>query len=268
MIRLHSLAIVCQLLQIDRKKDLSIICDYCHKPGHKKNVCYKLVGYPPNFRFRKPQQNFIANTTVDGSPNTEKEKQVDSVKPALTEEHYKQIIDLLSKEKLAASSSGTVMNVAGIVLHTSFLQNDLWIVDTGATNHMTANLDILSDVQEAAKGNFVTLPNGHKSTVTHFGKLIFEQGIELSNVFYVPEFQYNLISVNQLIKDLQCSITFFPDFCVLQGLHNGEAKLTGRQIDGLYYVQSPRKEELSLVAGHMKQTSDFYCGIDDSGTSI
>ncbi|XP_070054798.1 uncharacterized protein [Nicotiana tomentosiformis] len=42
-------------------------CSYCKKQGHQKEKCYKLVGYPPSFKFTKPKRNFgniQANTAV------------------------------------------------------------------------------------------------------------------------------------------------------------------------------------------------------------
>lgn len=32
---------------------LRLFCDYCKKPGHIKDKCYRLHGFPPNFKFTK-----------------------------------------------------------------------------------------------------------------------------------------------------------------------------------------------------------------------
>ncbi|XP_075086314.1 uncharacterized protein LOC142169026 [Nicotiana tabacum] len=37
--------------------------DYCNKPGHSKKNCYKLVGYPTDFKNKKP---YAANMTTGG----------------------------------------------------------------------------------------------------------------------------------------------------------------------------------------------------------
>ncbi|KAH0634183.1 hypothetical protein KY284_036969 [Solanum tuberosum] len=32
---------------------LRLFCDYCKRPGHIKDKCYRLHGFPPNFKFTK-----------------------------------------------------------------------------------------------------------------------------------------------------------------------------------------------------------------------
>lgn len=45
-----------------RKNNLQ--CDFCHLRGHRKEQCYKLIGYPPDFKFtrdREREQNAYRN---------------------------------------------------------------------------------------------------------------------------------------------------------------------------------------------------------------
>ncbi|OIT21936.1 hypothetical protein A4A49_55608, partial [Nicotiana attenuata] len=35
------------------KQKAQVFCDYCKFKGHTKDVCYKLVGYPPDFKPKK-----------------------------------------------------------------------------------------------------------------------------------------------------------------------------------------------------------------------
>ncbi|KAG5596972.1 hypothetical protein H5410_038204 [Solanum commersonii] len=39
------------------RKDWNVQCEYCKKMGHAKVNCYKLIGYPPDFKFRKKVGN-------------------------------------------------------------------------------------------------------------------------------------------------------------------------------------------------------------------
>lgn len=41
------------LSSIQGNKFKKLYCDYCHIRGHKRENCYKLVGYPPNFKNNK-----------------------------------------------------------------------------------------------------------------------------------------------------------------------------------------------------------------------
>ena len=48
------------------------------------------------------------------------------------------------------------------------------------------------------------------------GSVMLGQRIKLSKVLYVRLLQCNLISMVKLCKELNCSVNFFDDFCVLQ----------------------------------------------------
>ncbi|XP_060216422.1 uncharacterized protein LOC132643902 [Lycium barbarum] len=45
----------------------SLLCKYCKKPGHTIDKCYKLHGYPSNFKFTKsaPTRKTIAHVKLD-----------------------------------------------------------------------------------------------------------------------------------------------------------------------------------------------------------
>ena len=43
-------------------KNWNLQCDYCKLKGHTKNVCYKLIGYPPGYKGKKKEDFPNANT--------------------------------------------------------------------------------------------------------------------------------------------------------------------------------------------------------------
>lgn len=55
-------------------------------------------------------------------------------------------------------------------------------------------------------------------------------------VLLVPDFEFNLLSISQITKDLKCTVCFFPDFVVIQDLSNGQVKEIGREHVGLYLM--------------------------------
>ena len=95
-----------------------------------------------------------------------------------------------------------------------------WIVDTGASNHMTHNPHLLSHLTSLAKPTFVTLPNGTSKPVFHIGQVRLTPTLTLDKVLHVPEFKFNLLLVSQLVTHNDMCVMFFPDTCVFQDLFN------------------------------------------------
>lgn len=47
------------------KKQLNGVCDHCKIKGHKRENCYRLTGYPPDFKFTKRKTTNSANSVVN-----------------------------------------------------------------------------------------------------------------------------------------------------------------------------------------------------------
>lgn len=46
------------------KKGYNLVCDFCKIKGHTRENCYKIIGYPPDFKFkRKGVSNSAYNVT-------------------------------------------------------------------------------------------------------------------------------------------------------------------------------------------------------------
>jgi len=149
---------------------------------------------------------------------------------------------LLSKIITAENSN----NFAGIV---SLLSNACmcdWVIDTGATHHVTYCKDILNNIKRADdQGRHgVQLPIGSKSQITPTGEASIVGNKTVTNVLYVPDLKFNLMSVSKLTKDLCCSVTFFPDFCMFQNLYSDRVMGIGRENNGLYLL----KENITVAA--------------------
>lgn len=93
--------------------------------------------------------------------------------------------------------------MAGIPFYNNLQNPDIleWILDMGATNHMTYILDSLHNVRKVNNSK-VNLPNGNCSFVTHIWDHFFKDTLILKNVLYVPEFRYNLLSISKLSNDI------------------------------------------------------------------
>lgn len=54
------------------------------------------------------------------------------------------------------------------------------------------------------------------SHIESVGTAKFTSLLPLSSIFKISKFSINLLSISKLIRSLDCSITFFLDYCVFQ----------------------------------------------------
>lgn len=91
------------------------------------------------------------------------------------------------------------------------IKNDRWIVDSGATHHISSTLDLMSDVNKVnnMERDKVTLLNGGSIKIEHVGSSYLSLVDKLKNVLHVAEFKFNLMSVSKLTRDLSYAVIFF-----------------------------------------------------------
>ena len=89
-----------------------------------------------------------------------------------------------------------------------------WIIDTGASDHMTYDLSLFSRTTSLSTPIKVTLPDGTLKPVTLVGDIQLSPTLTLQTVLFVPDFKYNLFSVAKFLDDSSCCTTFYPTHCV------------------------------------------------------
>ena len=106
----------------------------------------------------------------------------------------------------------------GIALKISdFTGGDTWIIDSGASDHMTFDKSFFSSlspspIQEVSNANGVSFP------VLGIGSIQVTPTLVLNNVLYVPALSHHLLSVSELNSQSKCSVTFFPMYVIFQDL--------------------------------------------------
>ena len=84
---------------------------------------------------------------------------------------------------------------------------NLWILDTGATDHISFHLANFTSYQSIVP-IFVSLPNGSHLTASVSGTIVISPSLTLYNVLYIPNFHVNLISVTKLTTNNDRSLNF------------------------------------------------------------
>nr|KYP72091.1 Retrovirus-related Pol polyprotein from transposon TNT 1-94 [Cajanus cajan] len=94
----------------------------------------------------------------------------------------------------------------------------------------------------------ITVANGQSVPIYCSGNIVLESSIVLKDVLHVPQLANNLISVQKLTKDLNCSVTFFSTHCVFQDLTTGKTILTTKEQSGLYLFESDDQNKTKIIS--------------------
>ena len=217
-----------------------ITCSYCGFQGHIKDKCYKLVGYPPGWKFKNkgPNSSSMANNSeVLESLNAGSSE---STVSSLTTMQCQQLIQLLTNQLSSTSSASTensstgpsVSNFAGNKVK---IQNKGWIIESGATHHVCNDISLF-DSSIAVQNVRVTLPTGITVPIDRVGSVILSKDVKLLNVLFVPTFRYNLLSVSAFTDTLSLSMVFTPDACIIQEPSRGKMIGKGSRKGQLYQL--------------------------------
>ena len=152
-----------------------VVCYYCHKSGHTRRECRKLLN-----RNRRFQSAHIASAS-----NTLEQSIVLSV------DEYAQLLKPASTPTFALAESGK----PDMCLMSS---SSNWVVDFGATDHIIGNSSLFTTFQSHPYTPIVTLADGSKSRVLGSGTINSTPLIPLTSVLSLPHFSFNLISVSKL----------------------------------------------------------------------
>lgn len=87
---------------------------------------------------------------------------------------------------------------------TQVLPQDSWIVDSGASHHMTADVTSLSQVIHFQGSENITIGNGSSLAIQNIGSTTIQtnnHSLILSKVLHIPNIARSLLSVKQLCAD-------------------------------------------------------------------
>lgn len=148
--------------------------------------------------------------------------------PGLTDEKYRELQNFINKlNEPTEHFSGTRL----------FSDNITWILDTGASRHMTENWQILQKRRMMIRPISITLPDGEVLWAISEGQVRLCSNFILKNVLFILGFTYNLISIGRLTDELQCSVTMYPNSCVIQDLTLKMLTGAGEIWGGVYSLQ-------------------------------
>jgi len=207
--------------------------------GHIVEKCYKLHGYPPGHKLHGKNKGITATVTQSRALSDGDHEEDSTESMMLTRSQYQQLLSLLhSNETSSVMASLSVTQpsssspnpyvsnsrVSGMAtcfstsIHSSSpTYISLWIIDTGATDHMICCTSLFTYITTTISCQ-VKLPNGQDVPVTHIGVIRLSKHLVLNHVLCVPSFNFNLLSAKKLTQHHSCCLIFLSNACSFQDL--------------------------------------------------
>lgn len=156
----------------------------------------------------KGQQKWNKNKGLDGRMAANVNVMIDNNKTdgnlVFTPQQFEQLLKNLPSmvdmtRHNAYAKDDFEANFAGIAYcHCALVACDDWILDSGASNHMTPHIDKLTQIRSTISKPKVNLPNGDTITISHTGHILLANDLTLKNTLCVPSFKHNLLSIQRL----------------------------------------------------------------------
>ncbi|KAK9681660.1 hypothetical protein RND81_10G018600 [Saponaria officinalis] len=212
-------------------------CTYCHGKGHIKEHCYKLRSAPhtqsAGLRFSSGKTFHKGANVYKRSSNHVDVHIMTDIVSNVVNQVMKTYAERTPSAMHSANFAGTCLSSR--VFHASHsIPNVDWIVDTGATDHMTSHVDLLHDVGSLSRPVLVALPDESTKRVHQIGRLVLTPHIVLTHVLVVPDFQRNLLSVRKLLSSSNLTVIFISHECQFHDLSSKVIVATAKKRGDLY----------------------------------
>ncbi|RVW57690.1 Retrovirus-related Pol polyprotein from transposon TNT 1-94 [Vitis vinifera] len=238
-------------------------CDHCRKPGHSRETCWKIHGKPVDWKPCQPLEkegrgNHVA--TDEQSPQPEaspfNKEQMEMLQKLLS--------PLLSVQSQTGSSSNQVIGSGTLAHKGNFLsaftvgkkRKKPWIVDSGASDHMTGDATIFDTYSSCPNNLTVRIADGSLSKVTGTGSVVLSRDLTLNSVLLVPNLDCNLLSISKLTKEKRCITNFSSTHCEFQDLDSGKTIGNSEECSGLYILKErhdPQEQPQMTVGEFLAQ---------------
>jgi len=178
----------------------------------------------------------------------------------LTQQQIEQLLKLLPSAHSTSNKTSSYdideeidYNFAGIAYCScAKTTSAAWILDTGATDHMTPSNSKLHTCKLTQERSHIKLPNGNTASIAAIGNIRLAHDLVLNDTLLVPKFKFNLLSVSKLTRDNNCVAIFYPQVCLIQDCATKTLKAIGKEAGGLYHL-------LEVPAAHLSAEAIAIC---------
>ena len=227
------------------------MCAYCKKPGHNKDKCYQLHGRPPHIAkahmLQHPQQGGTSSETAEALQGMMKE--------------LHKLTTIINNSSSSIIGSTSMANYGIKTIISSFHMNSQvtpWILDSGATDHMTLTDMFFKSYELIAPGKHVQTANGILLPVAGIRTIHIQPIVLLTHVLHVPKLFVNLISVQRLAKLTDYRIVFDDlDAYLCHKVQRSRIGLARIQ-HGLYYLLGADPSIIPTAGSKVASTKQVF----------
>ena len=227
-------------------------CDHCQKRGHTKDTCWNIHRKLPTGRNLRPNHNSKAY-------HGESKNLYNQITTSpFTKEQLEVFQHLFNPQTVSTSVLGSpnvdpspscflaqscITQYPFSALANSYKQ---WIIDFGATYHMTWSSTSFTAYVPCAGNMKVRIADGSHTLVVGKGTISLTKTFSLELFLHVPNLSYNLLSISKLTRDLNCVAKFSSTSVVFQDLASGRTIGSACECEGLYHF-----DECEVVQGQV-----------------
>jgi hypothetical protein len=144
---------------------------------------------------------------------------------------------------------------------TSYKVDPYWYSDTGATDHITSDLDRLALREQYHGAENVQVDNGAGLQIMHIGSCSINTAsrpLSLNNVIHVLEIAKHLLLVHKLANDNNVFFEFHPYYFFIKDITMRQVLLEGKSEADLYPIKLSDIETFKQALLHVKVSPDQW----------
>ncbi|XP_056688045.1 uncharacterized protein [Spinacia oleracea] len=156
----------------------NLFCDHCKMRNHTIDKCWKLHGYPKDFKAKGKRVAAAPHLGEHSVKESHSEGESGLVHATFTEKQYNHLMQYMNNNQIANQVENTGFHSLGLAT-TSQHKGTLcifsnfkskWVLYSGASDHMCSDLSLFSSFQNVSDDQHtITIPNGSQLSVKHKG---------------------------------------------------------------------------------------------------
>lgn len=185
-----------------------------------------------------------------------------------TKEQYDQLVHLLHASNSNRNvSTSKVNHVSHYNKHTSigitqisyyFNHSNIgsWLVDSGASDHICSSMRFFGDYKKIVQVNIILI-NGQMAIAKHVNIAKFSPELIAHNLLFMLDLNLNFLFVLKLCLDIDCTIIFDNDKCLI--LENKSLRMIGSTnlIEGLYFLDEQDTPQATISLSRTQAQPDI-----------